>query len=372
MRTRPGDRGGRDSLARYVAQHHEPAAVRHLEDVVEIAAHVDGADGRDVLGGEPYAVDARQRRREQRLLQRVGRGAPLLVQLRVVERERGPPGQVDDHRQLVGIVPAAARTADREDAESLAAHDQRHRHPVQCGRQRAVLARIARVRQYALVRVEVERPPDGHGLCLPGMSGAHDNRRTAVETPEDGTPFAEPWHEQARHERHRELDLQRLREQITRTGDERDLGAPPEVSGTQPLIVDHDGEGMGAQCRDLASMRGNRLSAHGQRSVRRWRQRQRDPYRLDGVGVRGSRPGNLDATSAIGPIEHEFHRRVAGRGGHLGDQPCRELRQVGRDRGAEPGFGADQDGAIGRDKIIACWRRVTRCGAGTRRAGWAL
>jgi hypothetical protein len=234
-----------------------------------------------------------------------------------------------------------------------------------------VLAWITRVGQHALVGGQVQPPPDGHRLCLPRVGGADDHRWTVVEAPEDGTPFTESRHEQPGHERHREVDFQRLREQVTRTGDERDLGSPTEVGRAEPVVVDHDGEGVGAQRRDLQRVGGDRQHVYGQHSACRRRERKRDPYRFGGVVVRGSGSRDFDGAAAVGAIEHEFHRGLASSGRHLANQLQRELRQVRGDRGAEPGVGAGQHHAVGH-KIITRGQCVAVRRATTRDIRWAL
>jgi hypothetical protein len=101
-------------MAGDVAQHDGQPSVRKLEEVVDVAADLDVCR-RLVHGPELEARKRRRRAREQRALDRVGEVALLLVQARVVERERGLAR--DGDRGLDRVVGDRPSRVEREERE---------------------------------------------------------------------------------------------------------------------------------------------------------------------------------------------------------------------------------------------------------------
>ena len=109
--------GGRvDPVAGDVAEHDREAAVRELEEVVDVAADVHPrrrrVDGADVEPG-----DLRLLARQQRALHRVRELLLLLVEARVVEGERGLAG---DRDAASSVAPSIGRSGSSETSVSVA------------------------------------------------------------------------------------------------------------------------------------------------------------------------------------------------------------------------------------------------------------
>ena len=151
----PGDRGGLYTLARHVADHHEPAALRQRYHVVEVPADVDTLAGRNVLGAEVDAGYLGQPWRQQRTLQGGRHRTAFGVDARVVDGQRGPAGHVLDHGHLLGAQPVLAAAAHGQRAERLAAGVQRDRVPLDRRGDRyhrAELQRLPELRQRGVER----------------------------------------------------------------------------------------------------------------------------------------------------------------------------------------------------------------------------
>ena len=127
-------RGRPRALAGDVADHEVDAAVVG-QHVVEVAADQRAVARGPEAGGQLDAVELRQPLRQQRGLQRPRDAAEILVQPRVVQRQRRAPGEVLGQQQVLGAV-AAPRVQRGEDDDPdraparLQRHQQRRRREV--------------------------------------------------------------------------------------------------------------------------------------------------------------------------------------------------------------------------------------------------
>ena len=119
-----GDGGGLGALAADVADHERPGAVSGREAVVEVAADLVALTRGVVARRQLDARDVRQRRRQQRALERARDLRPLLVEPRVVDRKRGAARDVLEQREVV--VADQRVEAERHHAERAPACGQRH------------------------------------------------------------------------------------------------------------------------------------------------------------------------------------------------------------------------------------------------------
>jgi hypothetical protein len=118
-----GHRRGLRALPADVADHHRPLAVAGAEAVVEVAADLVALAGGDVARGQVDPGHVGQHRRQQRALERAGDAGPLLVEARVVDRERGALGEVVEQRLVVA--PHQLGEAERHHAHGAAARPHR-------------------------------------------------------------------------------------------------------------------------------------------------------------------------------------------------------------------------------------------------------
>ena len=147
-----GHRGRLRALAADVADDQRPAAVALREDVVEVAADLVALARGAVARGQLQPGDLRQVRRQQRALQRLGGARALLVEARVLDRDRRLGGDALDHALVVGGEHARLRVAEEQPAGDLAlGGDDRHRE-VAAHRQVALRHAVVR-RAVAVARV---------------------------------------------------------------------------------------------------------------------------------------------------------------------------------------------------------------------------
>ena len=131
-------RRGARALAGDVADHEiEPVLVR--QHVVEVAADQAAVARRAVARREVHALQRRQPLREESLLERTRDRAEVLVQARVVDRERGAPREVlGQHEVLPAVLaPGGERREDDRAPDRparLQRHDHRRRGPVEPAR----------------------------------------------------------------------------------------------------------------------------------------------------------------------------------------------------------------------------------------------
>ena len=112
-------RGRRDPVPAGVTEHHGELAVGQPQEVVDVASDLD-AGRRLVDGADLETFDLGQPTREQRALHRVGEVLPLLGQPRVVDRERGLPGDENGGLDLlVSEPPSRIERDDRQRGQQL-------------------------------------------------------------------------------------------------------------------------------------------------------------------------------------------------------------------------------------------------------------
>ncbi len=128
------DRGRLRALAADVADDERVAPVALREDVVEVAADLVALARGAVGRGQLQAVDLRQMRREQRALERLGRARALLVEARVLDRDRRLGRDPHDHVLVLGAEHAGLGVAEEQAADDVAVarHDRARRGS--CGR----------------------------------------------------------------------------------------------------------------------------------------------------------------------------------------------------------------------------------------------
>ena len=168
--------------------------------------------------------------------------APLVVDPGVVDGQRGPPGHVLQHRHLVGVVPVSLVPADRERAEPLPAGDQRRPRSPPIGAPSGTWRR-SRDASRSRAWIESRRRSRASALCSCGSAdssawvAAASCSRPHVVGGVHRAPLAEPGHHELRDQRHGQVDVERLGEQLAGLGQERQPGLPAPVGPAQPVVL---------------------------------------------------------------------------------------------------------------------------------------
>jgi hypothetical protein len=262
----PGHRRGLDALAGDVADHHQPAPVRHGDHVVEVAAHVGIAQRRHILRAEGDPADRGQRRRQQRLLQRLRDPPPFGVDARVVQRERGPARHVLDDRDLLRLLPVVAVAPHRQRTEPLAARGQWQREAVHRRRQRRLPAGADGVPQPGRRSGRGQLGEQVGQGRLVAVRGRGELRLAPLVRGVDRTPLAEPRHDQPGDQGHGEVDLQGLGEQLARLRQEGQPRLAAQVGAAQPVVLQGQAQPLRGQLGERPHVAAG-TGRHGQREL---------------------------------------------------------------------------------------------------------
>ncbi len=219
--------------------------------------------------------------------------------------------------------------ADGQGAEPLPAGDQRDGEPLHRPADRHLRRASRGLPQPGLDRVRpglLQHPVKLRQHRLVGVAGRGEPQPAPLVGGVHHAPLAEPGHHQLWDERHRQLDVQGLGEQLARLGEEGQPGRPADVRPAQPVVLEVQREPFGGQHRQWPG-------------VRRWRRVQ-----LELAGVRPVHgewdheqlvvrprlpavPGEHLAALAVAPVQPDHAAGGAHHLGEPGQQLGRELRQ---------------------------------------------
>ena len=156
-------------------------------------------------------------------------------------------------RPRPGRAGAAGAAADGQGAEPLPAGDQRDREALHRRRRAGPAPRCGTPRAGGPGSTPARSRPAPRAAAGSIDSSAWRGRGQPQPAPLVGgvhrAPLAEPGHHQLRDQRHRQLDVQRLGEQLARLGQERQPGLPADVGPAQPVVLQVQRQPLGGERR---------------------------------------------------------------------------------------------------------------------------
>ena len=284
-------------------------------------------------------VDHRQRRRQQRLLEglrdpcgaRRGSGRSRWPARPAGPRPPAPPPRPGRAGAAGAGPPPGCRAAGRGRSAGP-------RSPPSARR----AAPGAALRDASRSRAWIESGPvSASTLCscgqhrLVGVAGRGQPQPAPLVGGVHRAPLAEPGHHELRDQRHGQLDVERLGEQLARLGQERQPGLPADVGPAQPVVLQVQREPLGGE--------------HGQRPGVRRRARRPAPARRRTGGARPAAPGAA-----------RRRRGAAGRSGPAPGGRCPSPRSSRTTPPAAPTISADPGQQARRRSRAAARRRTGR------------